>query len=218
MNGHVHLIGASVAGLGMYSLAPGVFSGHPAALLAAPVAGLMADIDHPGSTIHRTPLGWLFPGVQEEPGGRVASYRRPAWGQGGGHFVKVGISLPWGGVSWHREEFHSVFMAAVYAVIAAAAASELWGGGLWWPVLAAALAGSLSHLALDRFNRSKEYLGWPFIRGKRGHVQDWWPRIRVGSPGEWLVGLGLTAVMVSQLPGFLVLVAGAVARAAGRFG
>lgn len=48
-----------------------------------------------------------------------------------------------------------------------------------------ALAGSLSHLVLDRFNRSKEYLLWAFRWGQQGYVWDLWPHFTTGE--QWRI-------------------------------
>ena len=189
MDWYTHSAGGLLAGLGIYSLAPQYFGGHPQLLAVAVSSALVMDVDHPGSFVGR--MVPFFPGVQRGPGGHVIPFNSDYRG-------KAGRVLPGGYILWHREETHSLGFALCWAVVAGLGAL-FWGG---WravlPAFALALAGGLSHLALDRFNTSREYLLWPFQRGKAGHLTDWWPRLRVGGMGERLVFLGLmglTAVL-----------------------
>lgn len=194
MEWHTHAAGGLLAGLGISSLAPQYFGGIPHGLAIAVASALVMDIDHPGSLIGR--LLFFFPGVQRGPGGRIVPYNRDYHG-------RAGRRLPGGWILWHREQMHSFGFLFGWSV-AVGIGAAFWGGpGEVLPAAISALAGGLSHLALDRFNRSGEYLFWPFRRGTRGHVGDWWPHLRPGGIGEAAIFIGLLFPLLQlMLPGY----------------
>ena len=184
MNGHTHMAGGLLAGLAAVSVVPG--GQVPALLIASALAGPLADIDHPGSMYGRfLPL----PGVVLGKEGLQSWAPRMGFHdhQGG----RVGRSLPGGKILWHRGPTHSLLVAGLFA---AASGLICWGWFpvLAWPVFLGVLLGYLSHLALDLLNIAPISLMWPFSK-KTAHLK--FPRIRVGSPGEWLVMGGLIAAI-----------------------
>lgn len=111
-------------------------------------------------------LAALVPDV-DTPGSKLGSAVRP-------------VSAAVNAVAGHRGPLHSLAAAAVFAFLV----GQAWkaaGLGVLAPLAAAlvALAGFLSHLALDALNPQGVPLFWPF--GKRVGV----PVARTGSVLEW---------------------------------
>ncbi|MDA8346828.1 MAG: metal-dependent hydrolase [Thermaerobacter sp.] len=191
-NGHTHLLGGLAAGA---LLAPALAFGHiPAFLIAAVLAGPLADIDHPGSMYGK----WVpLPGVAKI-NGQVEPFRRGPFGNSQRSFGHVGRVLP-GGILWHRAATHSftvalAFSAAFYLLAGRLIAPEATAIGL------GVLTGYLSHLALDALNVAGQQLLWPFSRKP---VRPPWPRIPVGSLGEMLTVVALVGGLLLWAPRIL---------------
>lgn len=185
MNGHTHVAGGLLAGLAVSGLVP---AGHvPALLISAALASPLTDIDHPASMYGRfVPL----------PGVILGKHGLQGWFPGMGfldhHGGRVGRELPGGKILFHRGPTHSFVAAAVSAALAGAGTHAL-DPALASMIFLGVLAGYLSHLALDLLNIAPISLWWPFSK-KTAHLR--FPRIRVGSPGEWAVMLALVAVLM----------------------
>jgi inner membrane protein len=179
--GRTHLLGGAAAGLLLaWALhLHGAVAAHAA--LPAALAGPLPDVDHPGSLYGRlVPL----PGMV-----RTRSGLEP-WG-------RVCRGTPFG-VLWHRGPTHS-FAAAGAAGILGVAAGLVSG---WGPLVGlGALAGCLSHLALDALNVEGQELLWPWS-GRR--IRPPSPRWPVGSAGEAVVSAGLLALCALLVRGSLL--------------
>lgn len=198
INGHTHLLGGLAAGA---IAAPALALGHvPAFLIAAMLAGPLADIDHPGSMYGK----WLpFPGVAQV-GGHIEPYRGGFFGHEQHSFGHVGRTVPFAGVVWHRGPSHSLAaagMAAILSFIAAFVAtvhgSLFANGGLAGAIALGVLVGYLSHLFLDAFNIMGQELLWPFSR-RRFKVGPL--HIPVGSLGETMAVVALVGVLFLTMP------------------
>lgn len=198
MNGHTHILGGLAAGA---IAAPALALGHvPAFLIAATLAGPLADIDHPGSMYGR----WLpLPGVARV-NGHIESYRGGYFGHEQHSYGHVGRTIPLVGVLWHRGPTHSLVAAVVVTVLVFIAAFVATVHGLTPSagVLAGAIAlgvlvGYLSHLVLDSFNIAGQELLWPFShrRFKVGPLH-----IPVGSLGETMAVVLLVGVLFITVP------------------
>jgi len=198
MNGHTHILGGLAAGA---IAAPALAFGHvPAFLIAAALAGPLADIDHPGSMYGKfIPL----PGVAKA-NGQLEPYRRGYFGNGQRSFGRVGRRVPFAGIIWHRGPTHSLVAAGAVTILAfiAAFVATVHGaffanGGLAVSIALGVLVGYLSHLILDAFNVMGQELLWPFSRQrfKVGPLH-----IPVGSLGEAMVGVALVGVLLLAAP------------------
>ena len=201
MNGHTHILGGLAAGA---IAAPALAFGHvPAFLIAAALAGPLADIDHPGSMYGR----WLpFPGVAKV-NGHIEPYRGGFFGHDQHSFGHVGRTIPFAGILWHRGPTHSLVTAGLATVLAFIVAFVATVHGLTPSagILAAAIAlgvlvGYLSHLVLDSFNIAGQELLWPFShrRFKVGPLH-----IPVGSLGETMAVVALVGVLFITIPPLL---------------
>ena len=198
MNVHTHWVGGLAAGAVVTPLVPA----HAAlvVLASAVLAAPLPDLDHPGSTYGRfVPL----PGVARIHG-QVEPFRPGPFGNSRASFGQVGRRTPWG-IGWHRGGMHSLVATALSVVVLGVAAQLVhpgWGG---WVALGVTV-GMLSHLALDALNSMGQAWLWPFT-GHRFRLP--WPRIHVGSVGEWAVMallilglvLGTHSVWAHGLPG-----------------
>ncbi|MEL5850028.1 MAG: metal-dependent hydrolase [Candidatus Igneacidithiobacillus chanchocoensis] len=192
MDGSTHFPIGLLAGLEVASKFPLLQASLPYAypgglfLLAgaAAVASLLPDIDHPKSRLGRfvpLPSAERFNGPNAPP--------------------KVGRRIPFTGiVIWHRGPTHSLLAAAIVFV-------GIWlafvGHGYAFPVALMALVGYLSHLAVDLFNYTPEWLFWPFVGGKRGKWVLPWPKMQAGGAGDHVIGamasLGVLLVVAGRL-------------------
>ena len=185
MNVHTHWLGELAAGAAVMPLVPA----HAAlvVLATAVFAAPLPDLDHPGSTYGRfVPL----PGVARIQG-PVEPFRPGPLGNSRASFGQVGRRTPWG-IGWHRGGMHSLVATAISVVVLGEAAQRVhpgWGGA----VALGVAVGMLSHLALDVLNRMGQAWLWPFT-GRRFRLP--WPRIPVGSRGEWAVMVLLVAGLV----------------------
>jgi len=159
-------------------------------LVSAALAGPLADVDHPASMYGRfIPLPGVILGSKE--GLRAWT---PSFGFRDGHGGRVGREILPKVILWHRAQTHSLGAAAI-AAAATALLCWLFFRQALLPVTLGVCVGYLSHLALDLINISPIMLWWPFSR-KTAHIR--WPRIRVGSPWEWLVTAALALGMAGD--------------------
>ncbi len=184
MRGSTHLI------LGAAAAAPFAASAHAPALLAVgALAGLLPDLDHPGSKIGR----WVPWPAAVAPGGDG--------------FTKHGRRWFGGRVIWHRGEVHSIGAGIIAATLAVLLAGAL-DLGPWLPagwLCATVLAAWCSHLAADLVNRSPIMLLWP-LRRRMVRV---WRGLPEGSFLETLAELAAAAGAIwLALPDLRLLVAG----------
>ncbi len=197
MNGHTHILGGLAAGA---IAAPALAFGHvPAFLIAAALAGPLADIDHPGSMYGR----WLpFPGVAKV-NGHIEPYRGGYFRHDQHSFGHVGRTIPFAGILWHRGPFHSLVaggMAMVLAFMVAFIATFHGSAALAGAIALGVFVGYLSHLLLDAFNIMGQELLWPFSRRryKIGPLH-----IPVGSLGETMAVVLLVGVLFLTMPHLL---------------
>ena len=196
MNGHTHILGGIAAGA---IAAPALAFGHvPAFLIAAALAGPLADVDHPGSMYGR----WLpLPGVVRV-GGHMESYRSGPFGNSHESHGQVGRTVPFG-ILWHRGPTHSLVAAGIAMVMAfmvAFIATFHGSAGLAGAIALGVFVGYLSHLLLDGFNIMGQELLWPFSRRryKIGPLH-----IPVGSLGETMAVVMLVGVLFLTIPHLL---------------
>lgn len=186
MNVRTHWLGGLAAGV----LAAPVMAApdHWIAFAAvAAVAAPLPDLDHPGSTYGRfVPL----PGIVRVHG-QVKPYIGGPYGNAAQSGGQVGRRTPFG-LTWHRGGMHSLVAGVVAAGLLGLLTSRLWPAWGWTVALAVAV-GFASHLALDSLNQMGQAWLWPVSR-KRWRLP--WPRIQVGSAGEWLVSGGLIVLLI----------------------
>ena len=192
MRAGTHLLLGAVAGLALGLLGGG---GALAGLCASAGAlgGLLPDLDHPGSVIGRL-LPWPA----------VASELRPG-------FTRHGRRLLRGRVMWHRNQTHSLGLAAIAGT--AATGIGWWLGLRWGPALhalpvatglclgASVACGVVSHLLVDLAEPTPQMLLWPLSR--RRWRPPWLPAARQGSAIaaviELAMDLGAAALAVRML-------------------
>jgi inner membrane protein len=160
------------------------------------LAGMLPDIDHPGSQVGR-----FFPWPSVEV-------------QGKGTFVRTGRKWFGGRVIWHRGETHSVGATAIVMLLGGwlgfsaapllASASGIMAGWAWagshplWlgGVVALAVgAGYLSHLVADLINPSKQMWAWPFSH-KMSRPRGL-PSVKSGSWRGWVVETLIVALLMA---------------------
>lgn len=172
MRAGTHLLLGAVAALPLGLLGGG---GAMAALCAAggALAGLLPDLDHPGSVIGRL---FPWPAVAVEP-------------RSG--FLRHGRRWLRGRVIWHRNETHALGLAVLAGVTATVLGA--WLGKRWGPVLhtspvatatglcfgASVTCGVLSHLLVDLAEPTPQMLLWPLSR--RRWRPRWLPAVREGN-------------------------------------
>jgi hypothetical protein len=185
VKGHTHMMGGAAGWLALslaaHPSAVAVVGGSVTAALAAP----WADIDNPGAWSARRRYS-----KRRQP----VRHRLSGWGWWPSfhrHPVKMRVSRFVAMFGRHREgPAHSLIVAAVLAV-AGLGVVFAFAPAVWWLPLAVGI-GLGSHILLDRLNERPVRWVWPFGRGGCLSL------IRVGGPGEALLGVGLVGVLAVE--------------------